>query len=113
MILDLESAELFPCSGYLWDIERAGRPLWLDLYDLNTAEDMHDRFAEELKFPHHYGRNKDAFWDCLWGLEAGTVVIVSRLDRLEPGLRTLVEEYLAILEEFSHDTEDQIEVVLR
>ena len=32
---------------------------------MDSEEKFHDKISEELKFPHYYGRNGAAFWDCI------------------------------------------------
>ncbi|MBO5106576.1 MAG: barstar family protein [Clostridia bacterium] len=37
----------------------------LDLTDVGNLEDLHNRIKKALDFPDYYGKNWNAFWDCL------------------------------------------------
>lgn len=37
----------------------------LDLLTIENEDQFHDFVQNALEFPHYYGRNKDAFWDCI------------------------------------------------
>ncbi len=51
----------------------------LDGLEIETVEQVHDRFAHALDLPDYYGRNLDALFDCL--TEAGGGVTVRLLHR--------------------------------
>jgi ribonuclease inhibitor len=40
----------------------------VDVSDVGSIGELHERLAETLEFPHFYGRNWDAFWDAITGL---------------------------------------------
>ena len=57
----------------------------LDLTGCGSLPEMHERIKTALVFPDYYGRNWDAFWDCL--------VYESSVDQVEiHGEHTLPEE---------------------
>lgn len=66
----------------------------LDGLDLQSLEEVHDRFARALDLPEWYGRNLDALFDCLTDLgEPVTVRLLHQEaleDRLGPRGRALV-----------------------
>lgn len=66
----------------------------LDGLDLQSLEEVHDRFARALDLPEWYGRNLDALFDCLTDLgEPATVRLLHQEaleDRLGPRGRALV-----------------------
>ncbi len=66
----------------------------LDGLDLQSLEEVHDRFARVLDLPEWYGRNLDALFDCLTDLgEPVTVRLLHQEaleDRLGPRGRALV-----------------------
>lgn len=37
----------------------------LDLNGVSNLEDLHNRIKKALDFPDYYGKNWNAFWDCL------------------------------------------------
>ncbi len=41
----------------------------VDLGGVTRKEEIHDRFAAALGFPSYYGKNWDAFWDCVTTLD--------------------------------------------
>ena len=40
----------------------------LDVSDVGSIRELHERLAETLEFPDFYGKNWDAFWDAITGL---------------------------------------------
>lgn len=54
---------------------------WSHVSVMDDAGDGHDSVLAEigraLDFPHHYGRNLDALWDCLTDLERPTALVWS------------------------------------
>lgn len=75
----------------------------LDFSQCATRRALHEKLAEQLGFPEHYGRNLDALWDCLTeptGEERIlTLSAVPDFSRGEPGLREYFSELLQVLEE--------------
>ena len=51
----------------------------LKLAAVETGDELHAMLAERLGFPGYYGRNWDAFWDCVSDLEQSLTPIVLRL----------------------------------
>lgn len=37
----------------------------LDLTNITTELDFHNYVSDQLEFPYYYGKNWDAFWDCI------------------------------------------------
>ena len=37
----------------------------VDLTDCKYISELHQRFQKALEFPDYYGKNLDAFWDCI------------------------------------------------
>lgn len=66
----------------------------LDLAAITTEAALHDALARGLKLPAHYGRNRDALWDCLTADVKGPVeIVLLRADKAAPAL----QPYLALL----------------
>ena len=72
----------------------------LDLGAAQTSMDLHLLLSERLGFPDFYGRNWDAFWDCITDPELSSMPRVLRLrgwadlDRRLPGDARLLRESL-------------------
>ena len=47
------------------DFPKASGRATLDVSGLTTSDELHDLLASRLAFPGYYGRNWDAFWDCI------------------------------------------------
>ena len=41
------------------------RAVTIQLEGVSSKEELHERLARALEFPDYYGRNWDAFWDCI------------------------------------------------
>lgn len=54
-------------------VRRAEQPLVLDLSAVATADDLHSILASSLGFPDWYGRNWDAFRDCVTDPELSSI----------------------------------------
>lgn len=74
--------------------------LKLDLRDVRAEEDFHDRATITFDLPHYYGRNRDAFWDCLTDIVKPTVVRVCHLDSMPGGLEWPLLEYIEMLKAY-------------
>ncbi|MEM7245846.1 MAG: barstar family protein [Acidobacteriota bacterium] len=86
--------------------------LVLDLTGVTSLDEFHDRVAEALKLPDHYGRNLDAFWDCLTELVGRTTVRVVGLLGLDGALRTQVDRYLKLLVDQEAESRGEFSVSL-
>jgi ribonuclease inhibitor len=51
----------------------------IDVWDVRTSEALHERLADTLSFPDYYGRNWDAFWDCITGPEQSQMPMLLRV----------------------------------
>ncbi|AYZ64277.1 ribonuclease inhibitor [Burkholderia multivorans] len=40
----------------------------IELGDIESVRQLHERMMTQLKFPHWYGKNWNAFWDAITGL---------------------------------------------
>src|SRR5262245_2415696 len=61
----------------------------LDGRKWNSQESLHEDVAKVLRFPAYYGRNLDAFNDCMRDLEVpvvgGMAIIIRGVDSIDPG----------------------------
>lgn len=65
---------------------RAMTEIILDGRELQSLEDVHDRFARALDLPEWYGRNLDALFDCLTDLGEPVMVRLLHQETLEDRL---------------------------
>lgn len=69
--------------------------------------DILDRLAAALRFPHWFGRNWDAFADCLgdmdWLCADGYVIVLANRDRISASAEAAFDTALEIFEEAAQD----------
>lgn len=58
----------------------------LDGLEIESLEEVHDRFALALDLPEYYGRNLDALFDCLTDLRTPVTVRLLHREALEDRL---------------------------
>lgn len=67
----------------------------LDLTGCQYIDELHQRMKEALDFPDYYGRNLDAFWDCIHrdcDVDFVTIVGSHRVaDKLQPTVKKIIE----------------------
>ncbi|MEM7232254.1 MAG: barstar family protein [Planctomycetota bacterium] len=71
----------------------------LDLNDLKSLDDFHDRIVQCLRFPPYYGRNLDAFTDCLNDFADGISLSIRGLSEVDPPLSQELFRYVDLLKE--------------
>lgn len=72
----------------------------VDLSSVCLMKDFHDKVQMALDFPYYYGRNLNAFWDCLTDLPTTTCVEFLGVDSLPLSLQQEVNRYRELLQEF-------------
>lgn len=72
----------------------------LSLDDLKSEEEFHYRVSQRLGFPYYYGRNQDAFWDCLTDIFEETSLRVAGYATLNETLKGEINGYLEMLREY-------------
>lgn len=75
------------------------------LSDIQSMQDFHDQVQKTLGFPYYYGRNLDAFWDCLTDLTEHIPIEFIGVDDLPRSLQIEVNRYRDVLREFQKTTE--------
>ena len=69
----------------------------VNLTNCKYLYELHQRFQEALDFPNHYGKNLDAFWDCInRECDVDFVTIVgceSVAEDLKPTLRKILDMF--------------------
>ena len=68
--------------------------------ELKSEEDFHDYVYKAFSFPPYYGRNKDAFWDCITDIIGDVTVEITGYEKLTPEMKIFVNSYIDILEEY-------------
>ena len=86
--------------------------LKLDLRDVRAEEDFHDRATVTFDLPHYYGRNRDAFWDCLTEIVEPTVVRVCGLDLTPDDLEWPLLEYIEMLKAYEAQSDGRFFVMI-
>jgi RNAse (barnase) inhibitor barstar len=104
LLADRERAGVYRTSIAADELIAAGKTVGLQVVRLSLSgardkESLLDRFAKALRFPAHFGRNWDAFHDCLcdldWLGDKGLLLLVSGakdfVEANEEGFHTAVE----------------------
>lgn len=50
------------------------RKVILDFENLYSRDAIHEYIAQQMQFPHYYGRNLDALFDCLTDIDQPTAI---------------------------------------
>lgn len=83
----------------------------LDLRGLKNEDDFHDRVTVTFEFPHYYGRNRDAFWDCLTDIVKPMFVRVCGLESMDASVEW-GGEYIEMIKVYSAQSEGRLFVVI-
>ena len=84
----------------------------LDLNSLQSMEEFHDRAAASLKFPSYYGRNCDAFWDCISDFATPTTVRICNFYSLSDSLRQALLPYIKMLMTYENESNGKFTLVV-
>ncbi len=85
----------------------------LDLSGVSSEEEFQDRLSRALAFPHYYGRNLDACWDCITDIIEETQVELTGLTSLEEPIRVLVNGYIELISEYEAQTEGAFRLIIK
>lgn len=78
----------------------------LDLNGCQYVNELHERIEKALNFPEYYGRNLDAFWDCInHECDVDFITIVG-IDTVAENLKPTIQMILNMLEENKQDWAD-------
>lgn len=70
----------------------------IDLTDCKYLYDLHERIKTALNFPDYYGKNLDAFWDCIsCDCDIDYVTIIGS-NSVADDLKPMVDKVIALLE---------------
>jgi len=82
-------------------------PYIIDFSNLKYYIQIHEIIKEALDFPDYYGKNWDAFWDCITDMAGETVHIEIRgFDILEDKFPDTALKFIKILKRFKHYADD-------
>lgn len=71
----------------------------LDLTNCKYYDELHERIKESLNFPDYYGKNLDAFWDCInCDCDIDFVTIIGST-KVSDDLKEYVQKILELFEE--------------
>ena len=73
----------------------------LVLSKIASMPEFHDRVASELKFPAFYGRNLDAFWDCICDIGPADAVEIVGRHEVPRSISGEIDRYIELLCEAS------------
>jgi len=79
------------------------RYVYLGRETVTCMDDVHELFAEALRFPEYYGGNLDALSDCLSERRCPALVLVSDRAYLREALGARFEPLMAVLDEAARD----------
>lgn len=91
-------------------------PYTIDFSNVKYYGEIHTIIKEALDFPDYYGRNWDAFWDCLTDMVGRKVAIeIIGMDRIRDMYPDIAVKMLGILKGFKHYEDDEFvhEITIR
>ena len=71
----------------------------LDLTGCKYWHELHQRIQDSLEFPDYYGKNLDAFWDCINRDCDINFVTIKGTSKVSEDLKQTVEKILSMFEE--------------
>jgi ribonuclease inhibitor len=84
----------------------------LNLIGLQSVEEFHDRAAATFDFPAYYGRNRDAFWDCITDFVEPTRVRVGNFHSLPDAVRQTLSAYIEMLKTYESESNGTFSVLI-
>lgn len=82
------------------------------LAGITSLEEFHDLLQQHLEFPVYYGRNLDAFWDCLTDITGEVHVDVVGFSELPSSLSQEIRGYLDLMREHESETKGKFSVAI-
>jgi RNAse (barnase) inhibitor barstar len=73
----------------------------LELAHVSSMAEFQDRVVRDLRFPAYYGRNLDAFWDCIRLIGPNDVVEIVDRDKLGRSISAQADRYIELIREAS------------
>ncbi len=82
-------------------------PYIIDFTGVKYYLQVHEIIKEALDFPHYYGKNWDAFWDCLTDMVGDPLHIeiygLNTMEKKFPGTSKMILECLTELKHYNND----------
>lgn len=79
---------------------RGANNLEIDLAEVTSPDQLHDLFAKAFQFPEYYGRNWDAFDECIRDIELPAQVQIVGLERLRARMPSEAEHLKQCVDAF-------------
>lgn len=71
----------------------------VDLTGCKYLDELHQRFQDALNFPEYYGKNLDAFWDCIrCDCDVDFISIIG-ISKIANDLKPTLDKIISILED--------------
>ena len=86
--------------------------LKLDLLGVQSEDEFHDRAIITFAFPAYYGRNRDAFWDCITDFVEPTTVRICNFYTLTDAVRKLLFDYFEMLKTYEIESNGKFLVLI-
>jgi RNAse (barnase) inhibitor barstar len=84
--------------------------LEIDVGAAKTPKELHDLLFEAFQFPEYYGRNWDAFDECIHDVAVPGIIRITRFETLRSHLPREAELMARCLEDFVQNHEPKITV---
>ncbi|SDP77930.1 Barstar, RNAse (barnase) inhibitor [Phyllobacterium sp. YR620] len=84
----------------------------IDFRNVKSLSDFEDIISTSLKFPYYYGRNINAFWDCLTDILDDTMVNIFNYDSIDKVTRDHIAFYILLMFEYQEKTNRQFRIHL-
>ena len=85
----------------------------LNLENVDSEDSFHDLAYSVFEFPAYYGRNPDAFWDCITDIVGRTDVEVINLGQVPQSIRPAIDCYVQLMRKYEGNTRGEFKVVIK
>ena len=83
----------------------------IDLWDISSQEEFHEKIREGLPVPEYYGNNLDALHDVLTSLEEGEIVVTGTASAVN-GAPRLMSRFLRLAADLNEE-EENVRIIFR